>query len=448
MLEEGERVYQRRADARLRRIPYNGGGAAFLPKEMITIELDEEAFALLCWLARPMTARQLRRRFVERFARNVTLARVDRTIRQLEECGFVVQIRRGTTVNDALRSEPETIPIAPESVHLQLNNVCNLRCPSCYVALAAEEDGSLSLEQLMGLIDDLAEMGVFQLALGGGEPLMSPNFLPLLRYARRKGLLPNVTTNGWLLTESLIAQIRDVVGEVRLSFNDGISVHHDLLMEKAILLRREGVPFGFNLIVTRHNIRRIGEILRQLVALRPRSVTLIRPKPAPHNERWYAANALSPRDSLMLIQQLRRLEALFAKTQLTVDCALSYLFYDLPEAELVARGVAGCSMGKRFVTIAWNGGVYPCSHLQDEEFKAGNITDRTFRAIWETSPLFASLRAGLDRLKGSCGRCIKRKFCGGCRAIPWRTTGDLQGADIGCPFSEGGRRSIIPCLSC
>jgi pyrroloquinoline quinone biosynthesis protein E len=436
MLKGQGRVYQRKAGVRLRRIAHDGSGAAFLPEQMTTVELDEEAFALLCWLARPLTVRQLRRRFVERFARNATLAEIDRTVRQLEEYGFVVQVQWRTTTTGTLCSDPETIPIAPESVHLQLNNVCNLRCPSCYVVLQAKDEGSLSLERLMALVDELAEMGVFQLALGGGEPLMSPNFLPILRYARWKGLLPNVTTNGWLLTRSLISQVRDAVGEVRLSFNDGVSVHHDLLVEKAIMLRAEGVPFGFNLIVTHHNTRWIGEILRRLVALHPRAVTLIRPKPTPHNKRWYAANALSAQDSLLLIQQLRRLEPLFAETQLTVDCALSYLFYDLPETELTARGVTGCAMGKRFVAIAWNGDVYPCSHLQDEEFKAGNITAQPFRVIWETSPLFASLRAELDRLKGNCGRCVKRRFCGGCRAILWQITGDLRGADESCPFSE------------
>lgn len=56
----------------------------------------------------------------------------------------------------------------------------------------------------------------------------------------------------------------------------------------------------------------------------------------PHNGQWYAANALSAQDSLLLLRQMYRLEPLFAETQLTVDCAFSYLFYDLTETELAA----------------------------------------------------------------------------------------------------------------
>lgn len=439
MLEKRERIYQRKASVRLRQTAY--GGAAFLPEQAATVEMDEEAFALLCWLAVPQTARQLRQRFLERFARNVTLAAIDRTVRQLEEYGFITsegdspEPPKGKIGASGDAPSEAAVPIAPESVHLQLNNVCNLRCPSCYVTLQAKDEGSLPLERLMTLVDELAELGVFQLALGGGEPLMSPNFVPIVGYARQKGILPNVTTNGWLITKELIAQIRDAIGEVRLSFNDWISVNHDFLAEKANLLHAGDVPFGFNIIVTRRNVQQMNEILRWMVALHPRTVTLIRPKPAPHNGRWYAANALSAQDSELLLQQLRRLESLFTETQLTVDCAFSYLFYDLPKTELLARGVAGCAMGERFVTILWNGDVYPCSHLHGEEFKAGNITKQPFRVIWETSPLFIRLRTELSRLKGHCGCCIKRPFCSGCRAIMWQTTGELRRADESCPFA-------------
>ncbi len=443
MLNKQERVYRRNARVRLRRTA--NGGAAFLPQQAASVELDEEAFALIGWLARPLTARQLRQRFLERFARPATLAAVDRTVRQLEEYGFVVcskarnevECRHENATPLSLRGGRQT---APESVHLQLNNVCNLRCPSCYVALQAKDEGSLPLERTMTLADELAELGVFQLAIGGGEPLMSPNFVPLMQHARQRGVLPNVTTNGWLLAEPLVRQIRDAIGEVRLSLNDGVSVSRDLLMEKAALLKAEGVPFGFNVIVTHRNILQLSEMLRWLVALRPNTITLIRPKPAPHNERWYADNALSAQDSSLLLQQLRRLKPLFADTQLTVDCAFSYLFYDLPEAELTARGVAGCAMGERFVVVKWNGDVYPCSHLQGEQFKAGNITEQPFRVIWETSPVFAAIREELNHLEGHCSRCVKRQFCGGCRAIMWHTTGDLRTADAGCPVAGTGLR--------
>ena len=331
--------------------------------------------------------------------------------------------------------EPEVVPIAPESVHLQLNNVCNLRCPSCYVSLQMEDDGSLPVERWMTLVDEMADMGISQLALGGGEPLMSPHFVAVVEHSRGRGLLPNVTTNGHLLTERLLTRIRGLIGEVRLSFNDGLSVNRCLLTEKAALLKAWGMRFGYNVIVTRRNIGRLEEILRELIALHPYSINLIRPKPAPHNEQWYAANALFAKDSMLLAEQLRHLEPLFADTMLTVDCAFSYLFYNLPDAEaLYCVAWWGAPWGKGL--WSWRG---------TEMFThARTCTEKSSR--WVTSwnngsrlsgnraPSLHTLPAELRRTEGRCGHCMKRRFCGGCRAIMWRTTGNLRAADAGCPY--------------
>ena len=61
---------------------------------------------------------------------------------------------------------------------------------------------------------------MFQLALGGGEPLLSPKFVPVVRYARERGIVPNVTTNGWRITEKLVGEVANALGEWRLSLND------------------------------------------------------------------------------------------------------------------------------------------------------------------------------------------------------------------------------------
>ena len=83
-----------------------------------------------------------------------------------EQC---IQASSSTSLTTYL--EPEAVPVAPESVHLQLNNVCNLRRPSCYVKLQKEDSGRPPTERWMTLVDEIADIGVFQLALGGGEQL-------------------------------------------------------------------------------------------------------------------------------------------------------------------------------------------------------------------------------------------------------------------------------------
>jgi pyrroloquinoline quinone biosynthesis protein E len=418
---------------RLRRA--SNGGAAFLPATVTTVELDDEAFAALRLLSTPQTARDMRQRLIAQFHRNFTVAEIEILLRELCEQGFVTEARSeasGSINPQAQSPNPQSLPLAPESVHLQLNNVCNLRCPSCYVGLHEEDASGLSLERIQSLIDEWAEMGVFQLALGGGEPLMSPKFASVVRYARERGVTPNVTTNGWLITEGLVAEVADHLGELRMSLNDAASVNTTLLEEKAALLRARNVRFGFNLIVTRQNLHRLSELLRWACDQGAGTVNLIRPKPAPGNERWYERNALSAADSSRLAAMLPRFEPLFSKTNLTVDCAFSFLFHGWPAEELRARGVAGCAMGERFATVKWNGDVYPCSHLQGEEFNAGNVNYKSFSEIWESGLVFARVRRELSQVEGHCGACGHNAFCKGCRAVMRQQTGDWLAADRDC----------------
>lgn len=422
--------WQLNPQLRLRRTLH--GGAAFLPATATTIELDSEAWDSLGWLTTPQTARQLRPQWIAHFKRNFTLAEIDIFLRDLAAQAVLIEATDASV-------EPSTLhfpsALAPESVHLQLNNVCNLRCPSCYVGLHAEDTGSLPLERIYPLINELATLGVFQLALGGGEALLSPKFVPVTRYARQRGLVPNVTTNGWLITETLLDEMADSLGELRMSLNDAVTVNQPLLEEKAALLRRRKMRFGFNVIVTHRNLHRLRALLEWACEQGAATINLIRPKPAPGNERWYAENKLTHRDTSDLAVWLTELEPLFSRTALTVDCAFSFLFHGQPAHELQARGVAGCAMGERFATIKWNGDVYPCSHLHGEEFKAGNVVNESFLSIWERNAVFTNLRRDLERVEGKCGSCQHNPFCKGCRAVMQEQTGNWLEEDWDCRVS-------------
>lgn len=424
------RAWQLNPQVRLRRKA--DGGAVFLPATVTTVELDGEAWAALSLLTVPQTARDLRPTLNSQFRRNFTLAEIDVLLCDLASQGFLIEDGDAlTSLPATIRNLPAPVP-APESVHLQLNNVCNLRCPSCYVGLHEEDAGGLSWERIQLLIDEWAEMGVFQLALGGGEPLLSPKFAPVVRYARKRGIVPNVTTNGWLISAMLLDEIEGYLGELRMSLNDAVTINAALLEEKAALLRSRGVRFGFNLIVTRKNLDRLTELLHWACKQGAATINLIRPKPAPGNEHWYEHNDLSSGDSARLAAMLPEFEPFFSETNLTLDCAFSFLFHGWPAEKLRTHGVAGCAMGERFATVKWNGDVSPCSHLHGEEFMAGNVAQQSFREIWHLGAVFGRVRREIGQVAGQCGTCGHNPFCKGCRAVVQIQTGNWKSADNDC----------------
>ncbi|VVB69479.1 Coenzyme PQQ synthesis protein E [uncultured archaeon] len=91
------------------------------------------------------------------------------------------------------------------------------------------------------------------------------------------------------------------------------------------------------------------------------------------------------------------------------------------------RRAGGCLAGRSFVFVSRKGDVYPCGYLP---LKVGNIREKKFLEIWESSPELRALRA--RDLNGRCGQCGYSEACGGCRARAMAKTGDFLGPDPSC----------------
>ena len=90
---------------------------------------------------------------------------------------------------------------------LELTFRCNNRCVHCYVNKSIdapkEKEKELSYTDLCRILDDLAEEGCLWLLLTGGEPLVREDFLDIYLYAKKKGFLITLFTNGTLITPSV-----------------------------------------------------------------------------------------------------------------------------------------------------------------------------------------------------------------------------------------------------
>ncbi|MCK4859888.1 MAG: radical SAM protein [Candidatus Omnitrophica bacterium] len=79
---------------------------------------------------------------------------------------------------------------------------CNLNCRHCYLARDSDKK-ELSTKEIFGILDQLRKQGCFWLCLTGGEPLIRKDFLDIYAYAKDKGFLINLFTNGTLLTKEI-----------------------------------------------------------------------------------------------------------------------------------------------------------------------------------------------------------------------------------------------------
>ena len=126
---------------------------------------------------------------------------------------------------------------------------------------------------------------MLEVAIGGGEPTILPDFPELLAAIRSAGMVPNVTTNGVGCRPAVLRALAEHAGVVHLSadrpeFLDaarGAGVF-DCLCDTARQLRAAGVRVVINLLLTPTNVADIRPSLQTALELGARSVTLLRPK--------------------------------------------------------------------------------------------------------------------------------------------------------------------------
>jgi len=129
---------------------------------------------------------------------------------------------------DTVLDTREATTGAPLKVYVDLTNRCNLSCRHCISDSGPHVDTSAELgtDRLLALVDELAGMGVLEIASAGGEPFLHPDWERVFRRVSERGMNLMVTTNGLLLGEHALEVLREIQPlEVRVSFDGGPRLH-------------------------------------------------------------------------------------------------------------------------------------------------------------------------------------------------------------------------------
>ena len=117
-------------------------------------------------------------------------------------------------------AQPYVKSSVPELVDLKITNYCAYGCEFCYQS-STKAGVHADLNNIKKILKALGEQGVFEVAIGGGEPTHYPDLAEVLTYAAEHQIVPNFTTFGtdWLKNERLVEAVRAHVGAI------GVSVH-------------------------------------------------------------------------------------------------------------------------------------------------------------------------------------------------------------------------------
>lgn len=332
----------------------------------------------------------------------------------------------------------------PVEMEITVTLRCNLNCPCCYTG-AGSDGTDVPLADVTAALRAAAEMNVFHVAFGGGEPLLHPDLLDMAAQARRLNLVPALTTNGLLVTGEWAERARSLFARVNVSADvggaarDG-SVDLQTALEAVALLGDAGVTSGVNYIVTREGFADIARVFREAAAAGADSVLILRPKPDGRGGRIYRRLHPTVQQQQELLPVVLELSERYG-IPFHLDCAWAPLMLTAGIAgeNLHLLGARGCIAGELLVTVDEAGLIHPCSHLPHAGGAVRDLPGRWNHAE-QVFPGFSDRRTISPA--GACGSCGVLSLCGGgCPAVTVRHGGsaDDPDPDIACRPAAAAR---------
>jgi len=327
---------------------------------------------------------------------------------------------------------------APICLTWELTYACNLECAHCLSSSGRRDPRELTTGQCEAVIDELQRMQVFYVNIGGGEPTIRPDFWHLLQYAVDHQVGVKFSTNGVRMTpdRARLLASTDYV-DVQISVDGATAEVNDYVRgpgsyATAITALENLAQAGFkdakiSVVVTRQNVTQLDEF-QSLARKYGATLRLTRLRPSGRGAHvWDELHPLPEQQKLLY-------DWLVANGD---DVLTGDSFFHLSAFGAPLPGLNLCGAGRVVCLIDPVGDVYACPFAIHDSFLAGNVLDGGgFRAVWQESELFTSLRS--PQTGGACASCSFYDSCrGGCMAAKFFTGLPLDGPDPECVQGYG-----------
>lgn len=306
---------------------------------------------------------------------------------------------------------------APLKVHLALTYNCPLKCKHCYIETEERKLQELTLDEIKNLINQLSEMGVGEVTLGGSDPFLRDDLLEIISYIRSKNINVSISTTGIFVNRVLARKIAELgLKSIRVSFDGSTEKSYDYLREKGsyrkairgIKILRDlfgEIPMTMHSVISKYNLNEITSLLKMSQKLNCNTWALDFVKPLGQAKGGNQL-LLTAEEAVSVINYVKKLSE-HSSTPIEIP-SLSHL----TTRNWIYKGF-GCVAGNIYAYISPAGGVKPCAFMQ-EDLKILNVKESPFIEIWKNSPLFQKTRSLIGNK--TCKDCPHFKTCrGGCR---------------------------------
>lgn len=322
---------------------------------------------------------------------------------------------------------------APIKMFLSVSNKCNLTCKHCFSDSSPGGQSEPALSEIIDLIDEAAEWGVFLFVIGGGEPLIRHDIYRIIHAIRRHGMGVSLTTNGLKVSRYDIDQLTRLNVRMNISV-DGAESSHDRIrglngafkrtVANVEKLRDAGLKPTVRFTLMQSNINELDEVISLCSSL---SVPL-------KVRRGKPSGRIDDSNELILSMTDEYAKALVLLNE-AESCGIEDIMsFDWTERDDLLTSSNDCGAGTRVMFVDESLRMSPCVFL-GPDFNSSvrwNGQDSGLKETWTRGHGFVKAR----NLPGNseCDSCARHRTCHSeCPAMRMAATGSYGGMDPSCP---------------
>lgn len=283
-------------------------------------------------------------------------------------------------------------------VHLQITKLCNLRCIYCYADPANLSNvPDLTYSEYTKLLDVLASMGTRWLRYLGGEPLLRDDIGDIIDYAKHKGMVTEMNTNGYFIKQkaSLIRNLDSLVVSIdgTRETNDKCRGQgsYDKAIEAIEIANNLGMVVRLHGCLSQYHTQEDIDHVAQLAVKYGTAFNFSAPSPVYFKDDQRMRG--HPAQEQVMMLHKRCVEFKKQGYPLTnTDTAAQYVRRwpnperdvltkeDIKNKSILRKNYVPCSAGKLYCTIDVDGRVYACASLWKHGF---NYKEVGFKKAWD-----------------------------------------------------------------
>ncbi len=354
------------------------------------------------------------------------------------------------------------------AMNLMITGRCNYNCLHCFNASDNSRlQSEFTLEEALLLINEAQQCGINAFTITGGEPMLHPHFMDIVRAVYDHGMyVEELNTNGFFLTQDILDEMKAIGCSplIKISF-DGAGCHdflrgHEGAEEDALRAIKLCVQNGFRVKVQtnvhRKNVQSMLPTAKLLNDIGVEEMRIIRTTESP---RWIQ----NAGDACLSFEEYFDVMLEFINEYKKTNCHMEIDIWQFvhvsnahkvyrPEAVLCGMGeyrdsLPVCKGNRGMVAVSANGNLYPC-HQQSGLFDVrgwclGNVKKDGLKKFLREGAYLESVCTTVKDLAENNQKCATCKWfkycCGGCRVIALAKTDDVFGSDpSSCLYFEGG----------